>query len=129
MNRSGRDCLWLPYTMNCKTNCNPGVMVALSLRLSEELERKLSQEASLSGQPRSQLIREALETLLAQRERQRAETALMAAARVLADDPAARQEALAVAADFLAADNEALARVEAAEAHTAGEAQEAAWWR
>jgi predicted transcriptional regulator len=104
-------------------------MVALSLRLSEELERKLSYEASLSGQPRLQLIREARETLLAQRERQRAETALMAAARVLADDPAGRQEALAVAADFLAADNEALARVEAAEAHTAGEAQEAAWWR
>ncbi|NDG75806.1 MAG: ribbon-helix-helix protein, CopG family [Synechococcaceae bacterium WB8_1B_136] len=117
------------YTLYDVMASGLSVMAALSLRLSDELERKLSQEANLSGQPRSQLIREALETLLAQRERQRAEVALITAARVLADDPAARQEALAVSADFLAAENEALARVEAAEVHTAGEAQEAAWWR
>ena len=47
-------------------------MGALSLRLPDDLERKLSQEASLSGQPRSQLIREALEALLLHRERARA---------------------------------------------------------
>ena len=35
-------------------------MGALSLRLPDALERQLAQEASLSGVPRSQLIREAL---------------------------------------------------------------------
>ncbi|MBC1262439.1 ribbon-helix-helix protein, CopG family [Synechococcus sp. BSF8S] len=39
-------------------------MGADSLRLPEDLERMLRQDASLSGQPRSQLIREALEQAL-----------------------------------------------------------------
>ena len=65
-------------------------MGALSLRLPEDLERQLSSEAQLSGQPRSQLIREALEALLKQRQRQRTEAALVAAAQALALDPSAR---------------------------------------
>ena len=89
-------------------------MGTISLRLPDELEGKLAQEASLSGQPRSQLIREALEVLLALRERQRNEAALVAAAAALACDNEARQEALAVAEEFLAVENEAL------EGH---------WWR
>ena len=84
-------------------------MGALSLRLPDYLERKLSQEASLSGQPRSQLIREALEALLSHRERARAEAALVGAATALATNDEAREETLAIAADFLHADNEALA--------------------
>jgi metal-responsive CopG/Arc/MetJ family transcriptional regulator len=83
-------------------------MGAISLRLPHELEDKLAEEVSLSGQPRSQLIREALEVLLAQRERQRNEAALAAAAAALASDNEARQEALTVAEEFLAVENEAL---------------------
>ena len=83
-------------------------MGAISLRLPHELEDKLAQEVSLSGQPRSQLIREALEVLLAQRERQRNEAALAAAAAALACDNEARQEARVVAEEFLAVENEAL---------------------
>jgi len=89
-------------------------MGAISLRLPHELEDKLAEEVSLSGQPRSQLIREALEVLLALRERQRNEAALAAAAAALACDNDARQEALVVAEEFLAVENEAL------EGH---------WWR
>ena len=66
-------------------------MGAISLRLPDELEGKLAQEASLSGQPRSQLIREALEALLA-----------------LAADADACREAQLVAEEFLAVENEAL---------------------
>jgi predicted transcriptional regulator len=104
-------------------------MAALSIRLSDDLEQKLSREASLSGQPRSQLIREALETLLATRQRQRSEAALTAAARALAQDPAASQEALAIAADFLPAENEALARVEASEVEASEIGDKQNWWR
>jgi predicted transcriptional regulator len=89
-------------------------MGAISLRLPDELEGKLAQEASLSGQPRSQLIREALEALLTLRQRQRDEAALAAAAMALAADADACREAQLVAEEFVAAENEAL------EGH---------WWR
>jgi predicted transcriptional regulator len=108
-------------------------MGALSLRLPDDLERKLSQEASLSGQPRSQLIREALEALLSHRERERAEAALVAAATALATTAEAREEAVAIAADFLAAENESLALGESG-AHPGahrneGSSPAALWWR
>jgi len=89
-------------------------MAALSIRLPLELDQKLTEEATRTGQPRSQLIREALEALLAQREHERLQAALRDAATVLASDPEARQEALELAEDFLPAENEAL------EGH---------WWR
>ena len=104
-------------------------MGALSLRLPEDLERQLSREAELCGQPRSQLIREALEALLVQRQRQRAEAALVAAAQALAANPAARTEALAVAADFLAAEDEALQGAVAGEPTEDEDGQNAPWWR
>lgn len=101
-------------------------MGALSLRLPDALERQLTQEASLSGVPRSQLIREALEALLVQRRRERAEAALVAAAQALAADPAAQQEALEMAAAFLLAENEGLA---AAEGRSSDAASGMPWWR
>lgn len=105
------------------------VMAALSIRLSDDLDQKLSREASLSGQPRSQLIREALETLLATRQRERTEAALADAARALAQDPAASQEVLAIAADFLPAENEALAPVETGEVEAGDRGGQQPWWR
>ena len=101
-------------------------MGALSLRLPDALERQLTQEASLSGVPRSQLIREALEALLDQRRRERAEAALVAAAQALAADLAAQQEALTVAAEFLPAENEGLT---VAEGIGADAASGMPWWR
>ena len=104
-------------------------MGALSLRLPDDLERKLSQEASLSGQPRSQLIREALEALLLHRERARAEAALVGAATALATNDEAREETLAIAADFLHADNEALALGEPGVGLNVGNSPVSLWWR
>ena len=104
-------------------------MGAVSLRLPEDLVQKLSQEASLSGQPRSQLIREALEALLSRRERERLEAAMEAAARVLASDPAACAEALAAEADFLPAENEALERAETDPVSGDADTQNDLWWR
>jgi len=104
-------------------------MSALSIRLPADLERKLSHEVALSGQHRSQLIREALEAHLSRRERERAEAILVAAAKALAEDPTAREEALAVADDFLPAENEALARAEAGEVASCAVPEVASWWR
>ena len=100
-------------------------MSAVSLRLPDHLEQQLNEEARLSGQPRSQLMREALETLLCQRREERAQAALRLAAVALARDAAACAEAREIAADFLMAENEALARAEAPATATSAEP----WWR
>jgi Arc/MetJ-type ribon-helix-helix transcriptional regulator len=111
---------WLPlhcfrqYDVYDISDGTLSVMAALSIRLPEELERKLMEEVTRTGQPRSQFIREALETLLAQRQRERLDAQLRDAVTALASDPQARQEALELAEDFLPAENEAL------EGH---------WWR
>lgn len=77
-------------------------MAAISIRLPDDLDQKLAEEATRTGRPRSQLIREALEAELRD------------AAMALASDPEARQEALELAEDVLEAENEAL---------------EGRWWR
>ncbi len=83
-------------------------MGAISLRLPEDLERKLAQEAELVGRPRSEVIRDALTQFIAQRERERFMAEMVAAAKALYADPEARAEALQIAEDFLEAENEAL---------------------
>jgi predicted transcriptional regulator len=87
-------------------------MAAFSLRLPQDLERRLGEEARHCCRPRSELIREALEQLLRSREQERFMEGLVAAAEVLASDPSARAESLEVAADFFSADSEALALAE-----------------
>jgi predicted transcriptional regulator len=101
-------------------------MGAVSLRLPDHLERQLNEEARLSGQPRSQLLREALETLLSQRREGRAQAALRLAAEALASDAGACAEAQELAADFLMAENEALALAGAEAPANATSAE--AWW-
>ena len=105
-------------------------MAAFSLRLPESLERRLGEEARYCGQPRSELIREALEELLRRREQERFMAGLVAAAEALASDAAARAESLVVAADFLPADSEALAAAEVAESQTQPvQPTPQQWWR
>lgn len=100
-------------------------MGAVSLRLPDELENRLGEEARLSGQGRSQLMREALEALLLRRREERAQTALREAARALAGDPGADAEALDIAEAFLPAENEALEGADGTGRGTAG----GPWWR
>jgi len=70
-------------------------------------------------------MREALETLLYQRREERAQAALRLAAEALASDADACAEAREMAADFLIAEHEALARAEAPATATSAEL----WWR
>ena len=100
-------------------------MGAVSIRLPDKLEQQLNEEARLSGQPRSQLMRETLKTLLSQRREERAQAALRLAAVALASDAGACAEAREIAADFLMAENEALAGAEAPTNATSTEP----WWR
>jgi metal-responsive CopG/Arc/MetJ family transcriptional regulator len=52
------------HLVNCIPSSLWRSMSAISLRLPDHLEQQLNEEARLSGKPRSQLMREALETLL-----------------------------------------------------------------
>jgi predicted DNA-binding protein len=83
-------------------------MGAISLRLPDDLERKLATEADLAGRPRSEVIRDALAQFIAQRERARFMAELAAEARVGYGDPQLRREALDMAEEAVALGNEAL---------------------
>jgi predicted transcriptional regulator len=105
-------------------------MPAFSLRLPQDLERRLGEEARRCGQPRSELIREALEELLRRREKERFMAGLVAAAEALVSDPSARAESLDMAADFLPADCEALVLAEeTASLERTGQPSPQPWWR
>ncbi|TVS05769.1 MAG: ribbon-helix-helix protein, CopG family [Cyanobium sp. PLM2.Bin73] len=105
-------------------------MAAFSLRLPHDLERRLGEEARHCGQPRSELIREALEQLLRRREQERLMAGLVAAAEVLGRDASARAESLDVAADFLPADSETLALAEGISAtDRLVQPRPQEWWR
>ena len=78
-------------------------MTMLSIRLSDELDARLSAESRSAGQPKSFLVRQALEQFLIRRKRERFLAGLTWAARVLDAG-----EALEVAAEALPLDNEAL---------------------
>jgi len=98
-------------------------MGTLNVRLPEELEHRLEEEARQAGLARSELAREAIGDLLERRERARREQRLAEAARVIAEDPALYRESREMARDFLPLENE-VAEPEG----TAGE-EEVAWWK
>ena len=74
----------------------------ISVRLPEEVEAVLEYEANLSHRTRSELVREAITDYVARRKRQRFQDEMAAAARVLAADAEACDEALGVAEGPLA---------------------------
>ena len=81
-------------------------MSTLGIRLSDDLDERLSEESRLMGQPKSLLVRTALEQFLAGRRRERLLACLSAAA------AATDIDATAIAAEALAFDNESLALAE-----------------
>jgi predicted transcriptional regulator len=105
-------------------------VAAISLTLPDDLEALLDVEAKLSDKPRSEVLRQALAEYLERRERERFMEEIIRAAKALAEDEAARREALEIAEDFLPLDNEAL---DIAEGRRPGEPwpEETGerWWR
>ncbi len=105
-------------------------MSAISLRLPEEIETRLAEEARLEGRPRSEVVREAIVEYITRRERERFMAELVAEARRTYGDPALRQEALDMAEEAIVTGNEAL---DISEGRTPGEPwpeeQGEKWWR
>ena len=81
-------------------------MSTLSIRLSDDLDARLSEESRHAGQPKSLLVRTALEQFLAGRRRERLLARLAAAA------AATESDAGVLAAEALPFDNESLALAE-----------------
>ena len=83
-------------------------MGALNLRLPDTLEARLAEEAHRAGVARSEVARAAIIEFLDRKERARFLAAFIADARAGYRDPVLRKEALAIAAEALPLDNEAL---------------------
>lgn len=83
-------------------------MAGLSLRLPEELESKLDEEARREGVPRSEIARTAIAEFLERKTRERYIAAFVAEAQAAYAEPKIRKEALALAEEALPLDNEGL---------------------
>jgi predicted transcriptional regulator len=83
-------------------------MAGFSLRLPEDLESRLDEEARREGLARSEIARTAIAEFLERKERQRFIAAFVAEARAAYADPKIRKEALALAEEALPLDNEGL---------------------
>ncbi len=100
-------------------------MAAMSLRLPEDLEARLTREAELKGASRSDVARRAIVEFLARQDKERFMAALVAEARAGYADPALREEARALAESAADAGLDALVATE----RTAGIDPEEKWWR
>jgi predicted transcriptional regulator len=83
-------------------------MAGFSLRLPEELETKLDEEARREGVARSEVARTAIAEFLERKERERYIAAFVAEARAAYADPKIRKDALTLAKEALPLDNEGL---------------------
>lgn len=100
-------------------------MSALSLRLPDDFDTRLAEEARLQGKTRSEIARQAIAEFLERREKERFMAEMVDAAQALAADPAARREALEMANDLV---DEGLDAIIASEI-AAGIDPDEKWWR
>jgi predicted DNA-binding protein len=99
-------------------------MATLSIRLTDELEEKLDQEARMAGTNRSELVREAVAEFLRRREHERFIAELVEEARLLKGD----SETLRLVEEWLPIDNEAMEIAEGGPREP-GSHEEEPWWR
>lgn len=101
-------------------------MSSFNVRLPEDLEQRLSQEAQITHRSRSELARDAIREYLTRVERDRFLEQLNRAARVIGQDPALRHEAETMAEAFRPLEDEASDRTADDPAdNKPGDA----WWR
>lgn len=105
-------------------------MSGISLRLSEEIQTRLAEEARLEGRPRSEVVREAITDYINRREHERFMAELVAEAKAVYSNKPLRDETHALAEDAIPTGNEAL---DIAEGREPGEPwpEESGekWWR
>ena len=87
-------------------------MAAMSLRLPEELETRLDEEARAAGVARSEIVRTAVAEFLDRKERERYLAAFIAEARAAYADPTITRESVTLAEEALPLDDEGLRAVE-----------------
>jgi len=100
-------------------------MVAISLRLPDEIDTRLGQEARAEGKSRSEIARQAIAEFLTRREKERFMAEMVTAARALAADPTARRESLEIANDLADDGSDAIIEAEIADGINPDEK----WWR
>ena len=83
-------------------------MAGLSLRLPDELDSMLDEEARREGVARSEVARAAIAEFLERKARERYVAAFVAEAKAAYADPEIRMEALALAEEALPVDNEGM---------------------
>jgi predicted transcriptional regulator len=99
-------------------------MAAISLRLPDDVEAKLSAEAAAEGKSRSEVARDAIVAYLERREKERFMRNLAEGLRELYSNPEARREALELANDLA---DEGLDRI-IEEERAAGIDPDEKWW-
>ena len=100
-------------------------MSTLNVRLPRELEEQLALEAERAHKPRSELARDAIRRYLTDLERQRFLEQLTRSAAAIAEEPALRQEAVAIAEEFRPLESD----TDDDEAPGESGEQRAPWWR
>lgn len=87
-------------------------MTTLNIRLTEQIEQRLSEEAERENKTRSEIARDALNWYLLEIEKKRFMNQLLEEARTAYSNESIRQEARAIAEEFLPIENEMLENVE-----------------
>jgi len=88
------------------------IMTTLNIRLTEQIEQRLSEEAERENKTRSEIARDALNWYLLEIEKKRFMDQLLEEARAAYSNESIRQEAQAIAEEFLPIENEMLENVE-----------------
>ena len=97
-------------------------MGALSLRLPDDLEDALTDEAKREQKPRSAVLRQALVDYLKRMEKERFMNSMLEAAAALANNPDSRKESLEIVESTLADTAHAMRNGEESESHDS-------WWK
>lgn len=83
-------------------------MKTLSIRVPDELEERLDEEARLTGKRKSELARDVLGRFLDERERERLLAEMLRAAEFISTDPDAVAETRRISEELAVADAESL---------------------
>jgi len=101
-------------------------MTTLNLRLTDQIDQQLSQEAQRENRTRSEVARDALAWYLAEIEKSRFMNELLEEARTSYGRPAIRDAAISMAEEFLPLDNDVLA---ASELRQTAKHSAKKWWK
>lgn len=102
----------------------------LNIRLSEQIEQRLSEEAARENKTRSEIAREALNWYLLEIEKKRFMDQLLEEARAAYSNESIRQQAQAISEEFLIVENEMLENAEdriSSDLPSTGSSEK--WWK